>query len=81
MKTRPKRICGIAIATSAVRISNSSTSGTPRAAAKPQATPSTRLRAVAPNTAPSVTRPPYSMREKRSRPSSSVPNQWAELGG
>ena len=39
------------------------------------------LSAVAPNAAPSVTRPPYSMRENRSRPISSVPNQWAELGG
>jgi hypothetical protein len=43
--------------------------------------PSTMLSAVAPNAAPSVTRPPYSMREKMSRPSSSVPNQWVELGG
>ncbi len=39
------------------------------------------LSAVAPNATPSVTRPPYSMRENRSRPSSSVPNQWFQLGG
>ena len=58
MKTRPKRICGIAMATSAVRINTSSRRGTPRAAPKPQAMPSTMLSAVAPNAAPSVTRPP-----------------------
>src|SRR5689334_17836525 len=79
--TSANRICGMAMATSAVRMSSWSASPRVDAASRPHAVPSTSAITTAPPATDSDSRPPYSSRASMSRPSSSVPSQYRADAG
>ena len=72
---------GIAISASTARLRSWSSQPPTTAAVKPSAMPMVKESSVVASAMPMVSRAPKSRRERRSRPSWSVPSRWSVVNG